>query len=466
MSMTITLWNYSKKHNSTARPDTTGTDVSIVLKQATSFNNPVFILDFGGGLPAYNYVYWSEVGQYYYIDDIVCISNHVFELHCSVDSLATCRPYIFTADAFVKYSTVVYNEYLKDDRIIPTADITTTISNNTFSDINYYEGYTSEYCYLLTTFSETQGLSTYLINMTGLRYLITELIENGDSIIGGTKLIFADAKGSIIDLRTCPITLSALQQQDIVGDSTTEIYLGSYATGQSGYLLDSYKYETSDLLSFDLPEDFTLCEPYTSAKLYLPLVGAIDISLSDLQDASSIKFKFICNLANGNISYILWTGSGSVTSTTNKFIGTYNGNASMELPLSFNQSKNPSGVLTGLASLGASVMGGAFTVGGIAGAVASFSSYFTKSTSVIGAFNGNFATNASNNMALAIIQHGLSEEPENMATLYGRPCGQVLNMADLVNGYVECSQFELQAPYDDYIIQDVNNRMNSGVYLY
>lgn len=463
MSMTITLWNYSKKHNSTARPDTAGTEVSIVLKQATSFNNPVFILNFGGGLPAYNYVYWSEVGQYYYIDDIVCISNHVFELHCSVDSLATCRPYIFTADAFVKYSTVVYNEYLKDDRIIPTTEIETIVNNNNFTDLHEYNANTS--MWILTTFSQTDGLCSYAINLNNLKYLTQKLTVDGSTIWGSIEQLFGDAKGSIIDLKYCPFTQVALQRAHCIADSTTRIYLGTYDTEQDGFVVDSYLYEFTDSVSIGAPDDFTRCAPYTEAKLFIPLIGTVDISLDELQDVSTLGFKYIVNISTGNVSVVL-IKNGGVYSSDSKILATFNGNCSLSIPLGFQQINGIS-ALTGVASAAAGIAsGGALTIAGIAGAMASMTSAFKKTTSSFNSFSGNFSSNGGTRLKLMLFKHGLSEDPENMATLYGRPCGKVLNMTDLVNGYVECSQFELQAPYDDYIIQDVNNRMNSGVYLY
>ena len=58
MSFTVTLYNFSKKENSTGRP-ASGADFPCVLKDGTGILNPVITLDLGlSSSPAgYNYAY-------------------------------------------------------------------------------------------------------------------------------------------------------------------------------------------------------------------------------------------------------------------------------------------------------------------------------------------------------------------------------------------------------------------------
>ena len=86
--MNIKLYqNFSKRKNSTRRPGG-GVNYDVYLKENTSLNDPVFIMDnVGNLLSSYNYCY--AFNRYYFIDDIVSISNDHVELHCSTDYLAT-----------------------------------------------------------------------------------------------------------------------------------------------------------------------------------------------------------------------------------------------------------------------------------------------------------------------------------------------------------------------------------------
>lgn len=472
--MIIQLWNFTKRHNSTARPEGEAyAEYDIVFKRGTSLNSPTFLIDTSGVFPQYNYAVIPSLHMYYYIEDVVLGNNNVFELICRLDYLATARPYIKSATAFVKYSSSNFDPYIRDDRIQPTAELESFVSNNSFSSLfNTHPEYTSSYSLLLTVLngdpnSNSAGIKHYLINATNLRYICEKLVADGDSIIGGTKQIFADAKDSLIKLQLVPWSVSGLQTAGIIGSNTSPIFLGSYDTLQEGYLVDANAvYSSDDFVSIPTrPDNFTCVEPYCEAKIHIPLIGTYDLSLSELQDTTKIYFRYFANIGSGKASCILWKGNASITDSSVKILGSYDGNINADVPLGYATSQNPTGLLTGGVSLAAAALGsGALTVGGIAGAVASFASYFTKQASIVNAFGGNAASKDNLKLSVYLMKRGLNEEPGNMKVLYGRPCGKVLSLAELT-GYCETSQFQLMAPLDDETVQEVNRLMDSGVYL-
>lgn len=460
---TIKVWNYIKKLNSTGRPSSEPlATYTITLKSPTSINAPVILLDTGGTMPQFNYVLWDEIHQYYYVSDIVSRNNNIFEIHCNLDALATARPYILNSSAFCKYISDdnYINEYLRDDRIVATADIETLTSSNNFTDLETYNY--NRYQWILTTFSKDSGLSSYLVSGLTIYYLTKRLTEDGTSVWGSITQLFGDAKNSIIDLHYIPFKLENLQQTDIVADQPSRIYLGDYDTGSDGYLVNSYLYEISDLISIPsgVIKDFRIASPYTEAKLYCPLIGCIEIPLEEFQDVTNITFKYVCNLGNGNVSISIGkNGNANIISTSS-------GNFSLSMPLGFQQ-MNGLSALVGIASaVGGIVSGGALTIAGISGAVASFSNAFKKTTTSMNAFAGNFSGNMNNQMRLVVTKRGISETPENIKTLYGSPCGKVVSLSGVTEGaYVETSQFSLAAPFDEFLINKVNQLMDTGVYL-
>ena len=167
--MIIRLWNFTKRHNSTARPSGGGSvDVEVVFKRLTSINNPTFQIMWDG-IPTYNYVEVPSLHMFYYVEDIQIGVNNIFELVCKIDVLATARPYILNSSSFVKYSSSNYDEYLKDDRIQPTASLESLVKNNNFASLfNTHPEYTSSYSLLLTVLNgdannNTAGIKHYLI---------------------------------------------------------------------------------------------------------------------------------------------------------------------------------------------------------------------------------------------------------------------------------------------------------------
>ena len=120
--MTVDFYKgFSKKPNSTKRPVATGTGMdphdtkTVTLKKPTSVLNPVFILN--GYNLTYNYVVWGT--RYYFVDDIVIVSNDVAEYHCSTDVLATYKTEIGVSTQYVTRAASSYNEYI-NDAIYPT----------------------------------------------------------------------------------------------------------------------------------------------------------------------------------------------------------------------------------------------------------------------------------------------------------------------------------------------------------
>lgn len=461
--MYIKLMNFTKRHNSTARPpeNAVTTDYDIVFKIPTSINNPVIKLDTAGVFPAYNYAFIPDLQMYYYIEDVIVGNANIFELYLSLDALSTARPYILSSSSFVKYSTLNYNENLRDDRIVPTTEITTLLSTNTFTDLVSYSNPATN-CWCLTTFSKTNGLCSYLISTNTLRYLTQKLTDDGTSIWGSIEQLFGDAKGSILSCQYVPFKLENLQQAHCVADNPSRIYLGDYDTTADGYEISNYCYQIADVIQIPsgVDRDFRIASPYCETKLYAPLIGCIDVALDEYQDANFISFKYVVNIANGNVAFILTKNGGD------NVIASAGGNCSLSMPLAFQQLASGFNALVGAASIAAGlVSGGALTIAGIAGGVASFASSLKKTSTSIGSFSGNFSANMDNKMRLSIFKHSISENPSNMASLYGRPCGKVVLLSTLETGYVQTLEFHLLAPLDAAIINAVESLMDSGVYL-
>ena len=469
--MLIRLYTFTKRHNSTARPDESAPyhELDVYMKRNTSINAPIFLLDFEGVIPDYNYLYIPSLRLYYYIDDIVLGNNDVMEFVCKIDALATARPYIKTTTAFVKYSSSNYDPYINDERIQPTSDIETLVKYNNFSGQITRPTNTGSYCYLFTTVN-SNGVSSYVVSWNTLKYIGQEIIGHAADIIGNIKQYFSSAKDSILKVQCIPWKLSALQTLGVVDSLASYIKIGSYQTTIEGYLVDSAGVlVSSDFIDIPTrPNDFTRIEPYCEGKMHLPLLGDVDLSLSEVQDVNKLYFTYISNINSGDTTCVVYKGSSDIDKA--KIITTISGNVNCELPMGYIAQLNPTGSLTGAGGVGtaiaAAITGGssAVVLGGIGAAVASFGSYLTKTSSSIGAYGGNVSSYDTLNLSVVVYKHGLTEDPDDLRVLYGRPCGKMLSLAELT-GYCQTSQFELMAPFDDSIVQEVNRLMDAGVYL-
>ena len=135
MAFTITTFNFAKRANSTKQPTgLSGTDWSVVLKEKTSYDQPVFLLK-SDSQPEFNYLQWGS--WYYFVTGISYVRNDLYEVACDLDVLATYKTAIGATSAFVLYDTASNTEIT--DRRLSMKTTATVSSNTTESDI--FEGY-------------------------------------------------------------------------------------------------------------------------------------------------------------------------------------------------------------------------------------------------------------------------------------------------------------------------------------
>lgn len=79
----------NKPMNSTSRRMTDTTTLTVKLKERCSKHNPIFIVEGLNKTRRYNYVNWNN--SYYYIDDVIFVTNDIQEVHCRLDPMSTFR---------------------------------------------------------------------------------------------------------------------------------------------------------------------------------------------------------------------------------------------------------------------------------------------------------------------------------------------------------------------------------------
>lgn len=142
---TITIGVTNKRINSTKSSFVSGTShsVDVKLKENCSMQRPIFILSrstFDAGF--YNYASWGS--WYYWIDDIVYISNDLLEFHCHLDPLATYKSSIGNTHALVIYGdSAHWNKQIDDTRFNPEispAQVIHSVEKSIFNCDSSYDG--------------------------------------------------------------------------------------------------------------------------------------------------------------------------------------------------------------------------------------------------------------------------------------------------------------------------------------
>lgn len=116
---TITIGRSEKRINSTSRVMSAGgTALSCRLKEPCSMQAPVFqVKGLTKGM-LYNFAKFED--NYYWVDDVVYLTNDIQEVHCHLDPIATFRDAIKDTNGMVIYGAKAnWNKFVDDGRIQP-----------------------------------------------------------------------------------------------------------------------------------------------------------------------------------------------------------------------------------------------------------------------------------------------------------------------------------------------------------
>lgn len=448
--MEVTLYNFSKRHNSTKQP-TGGITKNLVLKDVCSKTNPQFFIN---GDFLYTYVKAWEM--YYFIDEYKYDINGACYIICSLDVLATFKHSILETSAFVTYSTSKYSTNIQDSRVASEC----TLKRDITVEESIFLGSHSGGSYIITTASDIYGIQSWALDLTGYTNILNALISAGKSLWGSLQQLFGDAIGGFISCRYVPLPHSLFYSAE-----GSNVRIGDFDTGQLGYHTDGYISET---VSIEIPwrySDFRRGSDFTKIYILLPFIGRVNLQPETLIGANSITVRMVCNVATGSIAYGL-----TVEGTK---IGTYTGDFGRPIPITANQ-LDVNGAITGLLVQGGAVLGGALatTPAGavssaaalISGVVKSNMSLHKEDFTVLGGFSGGYGESIVPQYELDVYSLDSRTNPSELTELYGRPCSKVLPLSSLT-GYVETIGFSVDVDTLDSIRTQINQMVDSGIYI-
>ena len=451
--MTLVTWSFSKKHNSTAQPSGSGRTYDVKLKENTSIENPVFII--GTGIDA-DISYAQAFGNYYFIDDIVMLTNNLVELHCSIDVLATHKTAIGNYTAFVERAASNYNTMIKDSAISQSQKVvserkeTTSIFDNYISsDGVYVIGVIGAYG------SSTGGISVYVLTKTELETALDFMFTESnftDVLTDSIVKSFFNPFQYIVFLRWYPLTKQAFTLTYV------PIKFGWWNTGNATY---------GKLSDITLTRVKTLTMPtgyytdfrgydseYTQCFIEIPTVGTVPFDLSQMsKSGDSLIMSFYLDIATGDTVVKLDVSNVSTTS----HVGSYSGQMGASIPVGQVNGEMGS-LISSAAQIGAAIIGEApeMAAGGIKGVVGSYN----PSPSMLGTY-GSRAYYAG--MVNAWISIRVYESGDIPAAVYGRMCCKNLQISTL-SGFIKCSEASIALAAPDTEIDKVNAYLNGGFY--
>lgn len=501
--MTIyTYSNFKKKPNSTKQP-TSGTTVTCTLKEATSIENPTFIL--AGALSSYagvTSVRWDS--RYYFVTDITSQHAGVTEISCTIDRLAT-----FKSDISASYQYIERAGNLNDSQLVDPLRTTLPISSFEAardSTAPIPSGSETD-GYIVLTVASTDvspmmggGTSVYFLRARQDSQFpeetVTSVINKLFSVYSGLKNVFADAYHAIIRCTYVPCVAFDTLKNDTATFQNVDMAIGNTAYNDIRPL--AYKYPEANPVPFkhrfskhlvsmgvNVNSKWVDRQPYAKWSIYLPFYGVVEFSPDDyldFTDASDSKGEVIIDsifdYATGDLVYIRKKKVVTATATKYYVLDRYQTCIGIDIPLT----QSSGGNIIGLLQNGTQALSGLLSqnaveaIGGIVGGV---SSGLQATNSVAGSFSGKGVTTASSECLrdnddnpleayrplIAIYRNGVTFVTENYSVNLGLPYMRAATISTAGSGYIKTKNASVDLAGTQADKEAVNMMMDEGFYL-
>lgn len=459
--MNIKVWSeFTKRKNSTLQP-TGGTTISCVLKEQTSVENPVFILN----VPMPDYTYVEAFGHYYFVTDIVNLDGHRSEVHCTMDPMATYRAGILAYTAFVERSASNYDKFINDPLL--SARQAVVRESVTSTNISVF----GSGCYIAEVLSKSDGITLYVTpDLEPYKRLLTPSCYDASDITDWIDSKIAQAFD--LDVYIGSVKWVPFNAADI-GTETNSFYVGPVDVGiPTSYIMRkaNQNHNIRSTLTINLPSqnlfnDFRDSNPqFTQYNITLPGVGMADLDSSVIGSAihngDALIMDINIDLVSGDVTYRLYIGN------YRSAFAVFKGNISVNVPIG----KSVSDMAQSISMVAGGVAAGAVSGGGVAGAIVggvvglvnAVHNELTPQTSMIGG-SGNKADLIATRSSVHISrrQYGAKQYPTAVA---GRPIFSNLQLGSL-SGFCKCGNASVPLNCHDSERDIINNYLNSGFYI-
>lgn len=316
--ISLYLWSFDKKRNSTKQPSTDGTEFQGELKQQFTLTGLQVTLNLGQQFvaPTYNYAYIPSLRRYYFITDWV-YNNGLWLATMAVDVLASFKTEIGNS---IQYVTRAYSSYNPNviDTAYPTRanDLARTndaIAPSTFwgASVTGSEGLIVIGCVGSST-SSIGAVTYYAMTMATFRSFINSMLSSPNWLNISATEISADLQKALINptqyITSCrwyPIQASSFTG----GAVASAINLGWWSFAAACRVLSTVGSAWVDKESyFTIPKhpqrsgrfEYLNLSPYTTYTLRFLPFGVFEIDTTELYDFDQMGILVETNLMTGD----------------------------------------------------------------------------------------------------------------------------------------------------------------------
>lgn len=460
--MNLQVWaNLVKRVNSTFQPSHAADQVlEVSLKKDTSLLKPTFTISGNIEPDIVNINYCAWAGHYYFVDDVIFLTNRHAELKCSIDALATHKGDLLLQTFFIERAATNYSTEVYDPMVAQKT--TNGLLQQTSSDP--LQKWSERGTYIVRVIGDNDapttalGITTYVLTPTDMNDLLNRVFDSGryDFLSDNTVKSFFNPFQYIVSVMWFPFSIDAFS----VDTDQPEITLGWFKTGYHAFTLKSPRF--TGYTNLKRPEerynDFRdQSANWTTLRVLIPGVGAYIMNPVDFGH-ESIRINYSVDCLTGESSVYIYQNVGGTP--TGGFISQLSGRMGVPVQigqLTANYASGATNIVSGLGNLLTGKLGDAFS-----DAVQATTEICQPTPSVNGSAGNAASLIYSAGKAYASV---VTRGSRNIAVNeVGRPVMQ----ADILNkysGYVKCSNANVILKGTREEREIINRYLNGGFFI-
>lgn len=468
MSVSIELFDFSKRERSTKVPVGAGTLVDVNIKADCSFYEPTFEIAM---LPDTNFNYCKFDDKYFFLSDKRVTANNYVELDFVLDKYATYKANILATTAYVLYDTHS-NVDIPDDRVPVSKNVTITDFSTPFPIT-----LTPNNGRFIMTVVNNSGVQWYILSESDMNSFLADLSFWVDDLLNGFTPDFSTPQSAIHTF--CDFFVTLYKQTtscgNVMDNVKSVIWLpiapvgGSFPVKVGNYTSNvvtakwTFVQPTTGSVSVSIPwqfSDWRNKSIYSSVSLYIPYVGTMNYDANNLIGISALDIDYSFDNLTGDMSFSVKAGS--------EILGQYKTNVGVQVPIGAMTQGSIQGQVGGLiagATAAAKATGSnpyAMGVGAMVGEVLGNSK--TTNASTVGVLSGLSALGLDMNIHCFVQSNNTLYNPHDLAAIKGEPRHANMLLSNCT-GYVQTSGAQVDVATTDGIRQALNAGLDSGIYI-
>jgi len=463
MALTITVYNFSKKLNSTKQPDGATQQADFInceLKEGTNIINPTIIFDHNlltiPFTPNYVYISTQPFARYYYITNMTYERGRWF-VELRVDALASFKTNIGAENCYVLRSSAESNGALMDNTY-PTLSTTATEEKQAVSSPWETESL-SDGCYVVGIAGQK---TTYYIFLPSaleafLNYLFSDLYL--DDVIPGWTSTFPEIKALLNPTQF--ITSIMWMPFVTTGASISTVRVGYVDVDVSAWEVSGsgLVFWAIEFTPYNHPQssrgNYLNNAPYALYNLFYPPFGKIELDSNVVANSGVVDTLVGVDLRTGEGTLTVFDSNGYIMSWIHSKVGV-NYQVSQVVNPGFGIGQVTNTLASGYANAMSGNIAGAIT-GGISGITEAVKSKIPSATTIgsNGSINGL--------RGIPTLQHEFISVASENNSNRGRPLC-VNKTINTLTGYIMVSDADVSIPATEGEIKQINDFMEGGFF--